>query len=194
MNPDALRNNEGEDSGPQEIAPESQGVPSDKNKNHKKDGRTLDWLRSLALAGSLAVGAAEVAGPAAAQEISATKKEDAKEAYEKNRDYLKEVFGAISGGGMVASKKDALIIHVGGGKYYELARPLLGDLVAIAGDYRAKVERTKNKEAALAFKKALQMKVRQEIMMNGLSLQISELPQLLKDFEKGRKDTKEEMK
>ncbi len=150
--------------------------------------KRLGWLRGLALGGMLALGTAEMASPVIAQDKAAEKKEDSKESYQKNLTYLREVFSTISGGGLAAGKKEGLIVHVGGGKYYEVSRPMLGELVTLAGDYRLKMERTKNKDVALTLRRASQMKIREEVSARGAMVPFDELPQVLRDFEKARKE------
>lgn len=170
-------------------------------KEKKKQGI---WGRAKGLFGRLALAGAVTAGTAAtmdataershAQEKPVAKQVEKGGETEKNISFLGRIFREISGGALGKSKGGNLIVHMGGGRYYELSNSLLNELVATAGNYREKIDKANDGRVKSAQKRTAVMRITQSIMERGASVSFEQLPDNLKDFERARKDAVEDMK
>jgi len=117
--------------------------------------------------------------------------------FQQNKDFLKGVFNGISGGGLAKSEKGNLVVHTGGGKYYELENEDLKELTDYAGTQREKLERlqkTENgKKAAIMMKDGINILIKGKIEKIGDRLNGENLPDGLQEFEKARVETIKEM-
>ncbi len=112
----------------------------------------------------------------------------------KNKDFIKQVFGRVSGGGLGKTELGNLAIHIGGGKYYELENDDLEKLVAEAVTYRKTIEKQKEARGKQILTNATDMAIKDRIKEEGETIAEWRLPENLKQFERERIRTVEEMK
>lgn len=173
--------------------------------SQKEYGLLTKKLRKLAFAGTIMLSAFAVGcgampekqyGPensANAERVDKQKQEK----FDKDKTFLNGVFQRISGGGIAKSEDGNLIVHVGGGRYYELENSDLEKLMDISGRYRERVERAEKSKSMKAFvlklKDASAMTVEANVIRLGKRVSAEQLPGDLKGFEDVRKQVVEEM-
>lgn len=123
--------------------------------------------------------------------------DESKEIFEKDRAFLSGVLQGISGGGMGKAENGDLIVHTGGGHYYELQNQDLDKLMKTADTYRRRIERAEHSKGMKAFvlklKEATDMAIRANIVKMGRQMSLEQLPQNLKEYEEGRRQIIKDM-
>ncbi|MBU3895843.1 hypothetical protein KKG36_00780 [Patescibacteria group bacterium] len=124
------------------------------------------------------------------------------EKIERTKGLLREMFSRVSGGAISKMDNGNLVIHNGGGNYYELESSDLQALMEMAREAEEGIEITQSsqrdpkiKNQLLAARKnALSMQIKQRVAKIGEKVSFDGLPQNLKEAETARQRALEEMK
>jgi len=178
-------------------AEKSEDNPKEKATSDKKVSRRGFLGSMLKTAAGIGIGSAIMGkeGESVAEGAEKNETPEEKENRKNNIEFLRGVFQRISGGGMGRAENGNLVVHIGGGHYYELKNSDLGKLTDIAGNYRERMERAGKSKSmktfALKIREAGDMAIKANIIK--LGQEAKELPESLGSYEKARKEVVEEM-